>query len=87
MKYDSVSEKLNEVWMDGFQEDDYGSCQEEGFAAALIITNAVTGIIIEDSQGFWRLSSTYDTEQETRNRWDELVTGWQQTFQPEAAYA
>jgi hypothetical protein len=85
-KYDAVSEKLNEVWMNSFQEDDYGSCQEEGFAAALIITDTITGIIVEDSQGFvdyW----TYETEQETRDRWDERVTVWQQTFNPEAAYA
>ena len=86
MKYDAISEKLNEVWMDGFAEEEYGSCQEEGFASALIVSDTITGIIIEDSQGFveyW----TYDTEKETRNRWNELVTGWEQIFHPEAAYA
>jgi len=86
MKYDAVSEKLNDVAMNGFAEEEYGSCQEEGFWSALIITDNLYGILIEDSQGFvdyW----TYDTEQETRNRWDELVTGWEQIFHPEAAYA
>jgi hypothetical protein len=39
MKYDAISEKLNDVWMNGFQEEVYGSCQEEGFSAALIITD------------------------------------------------
>ena len=39
MKYDAISEKLNQVWLDGFREETYGSCQEEGFSAALIITD------------------------------------------------
>ena len=39
MKYDLVSEKLNDVAMNGFAEEEYGSCQEEGFWAALIITD------------------------------------------------
>jgi hypothetical protein len=39
MKYDAVSEKLNDVAMDGFAEEEYGSCEEEGFWAALIITD------------------------------------------------
>tara|TARA_Y100000310_G_C20515854_1_gene731147 strand:- start:136 stop:447 length:312 start_codon:yes stop_codon:yes gene_type:complete len=39
MKYDTISEKLNQVWMEGFGEEEYGSCQEEGFSAALIITD------------------------------------------------
>ena len=52
MKYDAVSEKLNDVWMNGFQEEEYGSCQEEGFSRALIITDEIVGIIQEDDQGF-----------------------------------
>ena len=39
MKYDAISEKLNEVRLDGFGEETYGSCQEEGFSAALVITD------------------------------------------------
>ena len=39
MKYDAVSEKLNDVAMNGFAEEEYGSCQEEGFWAGLIITD------------------------------------------------
>ena len=39
MKYDAISEKLNEVCMNGFAEEEYGSCQEEGFWSALIITD------------------------------------------------
>ena len=38
-KYDAISEKLNQIWLDGFREEEYGSCQEEGFSAALIITD------------------------------------------------
>ena len=52
MKYDAVSEKLNDVCMNGFQEEEYGSCQEEGFSRALIITDEIVGIIQEDDQGF-----------------------------------
>jgi len=36
MKYDAISEKLNQVWLDGFKEEEYGSCGIEGFSAALI---------------------------------------------------
>jgi hypothetical protein len=39
MKYDAISEKLNDVAMNGFSEEEYGSCQEEGFWSALIITD------------------------------------------------
>ena len=50
-KYDAVSEKLNDVAMNGFAEEEYGSCQEEGFWSALIITDNLYGILIEDSLG------------------------------------
>ena len=39
MKYNAISEKLNQVWLDGFGEETYGSCQEEGFSATLVITD------------------------------------------------
>ena len=39
MKYDAISEQLNDVAMDGFAEEEYGSCQEEGFWAGLVITD------------------------------------------------
>ena len=39
MKYDAISEKLNDVAMNGFSEEEYGSCEVEGFWAALIITD------------------------------------------------
>ena len=39
MKYDAISEKLNDVAMNGFATEEYGSCQEEGFWSALIITD------------------------------------------------
>ena len=83
---DATSKKLNEVWSNGFAEEEYGSCQEEGFASALIITDTITGIIKEDSYGcveYW----TYDTEKETQERWEAQVTEWHQFFHPEAAYA
>ena len=86
MKYDAISEKLNDVAMSGFAEEEYGSCQVEGFWAALIITDSLYGIIREDDYGFveyW----TYDTEKETRELWEAQVTEWHQFFHPEAAYA
>ena len=85
-KYDTTSEKLNEVWSNGFAEDDYGSCQEEGFAAALIIKNDLFGIIEEDSQGFVEYE-VHKTEKEARDRWEDKVNHWQGIFHPEAAYA
>lgn len=39
MKHNAISEKLNDVAMDGFATEEYGSCQEEGFWAGLIITD------------------------------------------------
>ena len=86
MKYDAISEKLNDVAMNGFAEEEYGSCQVEGFWAALIITDSLYGIIKEDDYGFveyW----TYTTEKEARELWEAQVTEWHQFFHPEAAYA
>ena len=86
MKYNATSEKLNDVAMSGFAEEEYGSCQVEGFWAALIITDSLYGIIREDDYGFveyW----TYETEKETRELWEAQVTEWHQFFHPEAAYA
>ena len=39
MKYDAISIQVNQVAMDGVAEEEYGSCQEEGFWSALIITD------------------------------------------------
>ena len=86
MQYDAISEKLNDVAMNGFAEEEYGSCQVEGFWAALIITDNLYGIIKEDDYGFieyW----TYETAKETRELWEAQVTEWHQFFHPEAAYA
>ena len=85
MKYDAISEKLNDVAMNGFAEEEYGSCQDEGFWSALIITDDLYGIIEEDSQGFVDYE-IFDTEEETRRRWEELVSNWEQHYHPEAAY-
>ena len=86
MKYDSVSEKLNDVAMNGFAEEEYGSCQEEGFWAALIITDNLYGIILEDDQGFVDYEVN-DTESAIRGRWSDMMTKWESIFNPEAAYA
>ena len=85
-KYDSVSEKLNSVAMDGASEDEYGSCQEEGFWSALIIKDGLFGIIEEDSQGFVEYE-VHKTEKEARDRWEDKVNHWQGIYHPEAAYA
>ena len=84
-KYDEVSEKLNDVAMNGFAEEEYGSCQEEGFWAALIISCDLFGIIIEDDQGFV-VSETFDTEQKARDEWADKVTAWEQLYHPESFY-
>ena len=86
MKYDAVSEKLNDVAMNGFAEEEYGSCQVEGFWSALIITDGLYGIIIEDDQGFVDYE-VHDTEKEVRERWSDMMGKWESTFNPEAAYA
>ena len=80
MKYDAISEKLNNVAMDGFATEEYGSCQEEGFWAALIITKQnLFGIIQEDDQGFVDYR-TFDTEKQARDHWDQYVKGWESYY-------
>ena len=86
MKYDAISEKLNQIWLDGFKEEEYGSCQEEGFWSALIITDDLYGIIQEDDQGFVEYE-VHTNENDARNRWEDMVKNWQSMFHPEAAYA
>lgn len=86
MKYDAVSEKLNDVAMNGFAEEEYGSCQEEGFWSALIIKDDLYGIIEEDAQGFV-VYDTYETEKEAIEQWEHLVDKWESVFHPEAFYA
>ena len=86
MNYDAVSEKLNDVAMNGFAEEEYGSCQEEEFWSALIITDDLYGIIEEDSQGFITYE-VHTNENDARNRWEDMVKDWQKMFHPEAAYA
>ena len=76
MKYDAVSEKLNDVAMNGFAEDEYGSCDEDGFWVALIITDNLYGIIQEDDQGFVDYE-VHKTEKEARDRWESMVNYWQ----------
>ena len=79
MKYDAISEKLNDVAMNGFATEEYGSCQEEGFWSALIITENLFGIIQEDDQGFVDYV-TYDTERKARDQWDQYVKDWESYF-------
>jgi len=85
MKYDEVSEKLNDVAMNGFAEEEYGSCQEEGFWSALIITDGLYGIIQEDDQGFIDYE-IHDSENEARGRWKDMINNWKNIFRPEAAH-
>ena len=84
-KYDHISERLNDVWMNGFQEDNYGSCQEEGFAAALILTDSIQGIIIENDQGFIDYE-VFNGDEEAQRRWKEMVGTWQNRYKPEYEY-
>ena len=86
MKHDALSGQLNEVWENGFAEEEYGSCQEEGFSSALIITDDIIGIIQEDDQGFVNYD-IYTTEKEAREQWEYQVNVWQSVFNPEASYA
>ena len=85
-KYDAVSEKLNDVAMNGFAEEEYGSCQEEGFWSALIITDDLCGIIEEDAHGFVEYE-VHNTEKDARERWKDMVNHWQSLYHPEDAYA
>ena len=86
MKYDATSEKLNDVAMSGFAEEEYGSCQIEGFWAALIITDSLYGIIREDDQGFIDYE-VHNTENAVRGRWSDMMDNWESIFNPEAAHA
>ena len=86
MKYDDISERLNQVWMDGMAEEEFGSCQEEGFSAALIITDDINGIIEEDSAGFVDYE-VHSSETSARDRWSDMMRDWEQQFHPEAAWA
>ena len=86
MKYDAVSTKLNDVAMNGFAEEEYGSCQEEGFWAALIVADSLYGIILGDDQGFIDYE-VHDTEDAVRGRWNDMMDKWESIFNPEAAYA
>ena len=86
MKYNATSEKLNDVAMSGFAEEEYGSCQVEGFWAALIITDSLYGILLEDDQGFVDYE-VHDNEKAVRGRWSDMMDKWESTFNPEAAYA
>ena len=86
MKYDATSEKLNDVAMSGFAEEEYGSCQVEGFWAALIITDSLYGIILEDDQGFVDYE-LFSTEKAARNKWEDLTNMWERLYHPEAAHA
>ena len=86
MKYDVTSEKLNDVAMSGFAEEEYGSCQVEGFWAALIVTESLYGIILEDDHGFVDYE-VHDTENAVRGRWSDLMDNWESIYHPGAAYA
>ena len=97
MKYDAVSEKLNEVWMDGFAEEKYGSCQDEGFSAALIVSDKTVnlgewpdltddirpliGIIEENDQGFVDYE-LFSTEKGARAKWESQVRLWESLYSP-----
>ena len=86
MKYDATSKKLNEIWSNGFAKAEYGSCQEEGFSSAIIVTDEIIGIIHEDSQGFVEYE-VFTNEKNAWSEWDYRVTQWMQQFHPEASYA
>ena len=99
---DATSKKLNEVWSNGFAEEEYGSCQEEGFWAGLIITDKticlgewpdftndvrpLIGIIEENDQGFVDYE-LFNTEKAARDKWEDLTNMWERLYHPEAAYA
>ena len=86
-KYDEISERLNDLWSDGYAEEEYGSCQEEGFAAALILTDpdvdGLQGIIREDAQGFIEYE-VFSGIGEAQDQWREAKAEWDRIFHPEA---
>ena len=85
-KYDEISERLNDIWSDGYAEEEYGSCQEEGFAAALILTDpdvdGLQGIIREDAQGFIEYE-VFAGIGEAQDRWSEATAEWDRIFHPD----
>ena len=103
MKYDAISEKLNEAWLDGATEE-YGSCQEEGFSAALILTDKMIYCddlgrpvdeedvkpligIIEENDQGFVDYELFGTEKAAQDRWEDHMNRWERLYHPEAAYA
>jgi hypothetical protein len=93
MKYDAISEKLNDVAMDGGTTEEYGSCEVEGFWAGLVITDEMIcdgehpdlpliGIIAEDSQGFVDYELC-PTEKAAREKWTAHVDRWERLYEEE----
>ena len=60
---DATGEMLNEIAMDGFLDDQFGSVTEDGIWLGLILEHKA--IIQEDEQGFFAYE-IFETEKETQ---------------------
>ena len=84
-----VTERLSNMALDGFCEEEFGSVTEEGFWYGLLldtgVPEALFAILREDNEGFV-YSDVYASEQEALSTWQVLYQEWENTFHPEACY-
>jgi len=72
---DATGEMLNEIAMNGFLDDQFGSVTEEGIWLGLILEHKA--IIQEDSQGFFDYE-IFATEEETQKAFTYMTqNGWE----------
>ena len=70
MKFlDKTAELLNDIALNGFTDDQYGSVDEHGWFGLILEHKA---IITEDSQGFFDYDIC-DTEQDARDKFNQIV--------------
>ena len=67
---DATGEMLNEIAMDGFLDDQFGSVTEDGIWLGLILEHKA--IIQEDSQGFFTYE-IFENEEETQKAFDYMT--------------
>jgi len=85
--HDEIAERLNDIWSDGYADEEYGSLDVEGFTAALILTDpdvdGLQGIIREDAQGYVEYE-VFSGIGEAQDQWREATAEWDRIFHPEA---
>jgi hypothetical protein len=84
-----VTEQLNEITLNGFANEEFGSVTENGLWTGLLvdteIDNAPHAVLFEDEQGFvW--SHIYKTEHEARSDFNYNFETYEEVFHPEARF-